>query len=798
MPNPSHSETIRNFAVRNRVALWLGQALVLVAIGFAAAWMLKPATSDSGAGADGHAQHAEATKIWTCAMHPQIRRDRPGDCPICGMDLVPVTPSAGGMRTITISPAARKLMRIETTPVERRYVNADVRMVGKIEYDETRLSHITAWVSGRLDRLFVNYPGIQVEKGHHLVYIFSEQLYAAQEELIQAIKHQRNRPPATTTLIEPIDLAESAREKLRLLGLTAEQIEEIVQRGTPTDHITIYSPIAGIVIEKLREEGDRVRTGDRIYTVADLTQVWVKLDAYESDLQWLRYGQEVEFTTEAYPGETFKGQIAFIDPVLNKDTRTVKVRVNVRNDALRLKPEMFVRAVVHSRVAAGGRVLDASLAGKWISPMHPEIVRDEPGTCDVCGMPLVRSESLGYITGTPDADAKPLVIPVSSALVTGTRAIVYVEVPTAEEPTFEGREIVLGPRAGEYYLVRHGLKEGELVVTQGNFKLDSALQISAKPSMMTPEGGGGGGHDHGGTGEKSPGQQDHANHEQAADIPSQFRSQLDQLVLAFSTVDAAIEEADLDEIRAAFDAAGEALSQVDAKLIAGHSAMVWRELSMLLSNDVAEGQDVATIQDADRVVLQLRRHVERVQEQFGMKSREDEPGIVRFDTPPAFQSQLSLVMTVYFALHDSLAQDNAQLALQSASGLRVALADIDTTGLSGEALVFWKRELANLNKIAERIMAAKDVDSLREAFSLLSDELLVVVKAFPSETGPQLYELHCSMAFNRRGASWIQDAKQPRNPYYGAAMLPCADRVTLISPKQLPAAEKQQHDHQHP
>ena len=160
-------------------------------------------------------------------MHPQIRRDGPGKCPICGMELVPVTTSAGGIRTITISPTARKLMRIETTPVERRYVTAEIRMVGKVEYDETKLSYITAWVSGRLDRLYVDFTGIEVKKGDHLVYIYSEELYAAQEELIQALKYQRDRTSSSTKLVQPIDLVASAREKLRLLGLSASQIKDI-------------------------------------------------------------------------------------------------------------------------------------------------------------------------------------------------------------------------------------------------------------------------------------------------------------------------------------------------------------------------------------------------------------------------------------------------------------------------------------------------------------------------------------------------------------------------------------------
>ena len=247
------------------------------------------------------------------------------------------------------------------------------------------------------------------------------------------------------------------------------------------------------------QEGAYVETGTRIYTIADLTEVWVKLDAYESDLPWLRYGQQVEFTTEAYPGEVFTGTIAFIDPVLNAQTRTVKVRVNVPNLSGKLKPDMFVRAVVSAQVATAGRVMDPNLVGKWICRMHPGVVKETAGDCDVCGMPLVRTESLGLRLGCRrrlTSSAAPLVVPVvGRASKTGTRAVVYVERVDAKKPTYEGREIVLGPRAGDFYIVRAGLEEGERVVTQGNFKLDSALQIAAKPSMMSPEGAAGG-HEH--------------------------------------------------------------------------------------------------------------------------------------------------------------------------------------------------------------------------------------------------------------------------------------------------------------
>ena len=228
-------------------------------------------------------------------------------------------------------------------------------------------------------------------------------------------------------------------------------------------------------------------TGTMIYTVADLSKVWVKLDAYESDLVWVRYGQEVEITTEAYPGEIFKDKITFIDPILNEKTRTVKLRVNVDNTDGKLKPQMFVKAIVSSMVAAGGKVMAPEMAGKWICPMHPDVVKETSGSCDICGMDLVTTESLGYVKAdTPQQAA--LVIPVSAALITGKRAVVYVQLPKTEKPTYEGREVMLGPRAGDYYIVESGLTEGELVVTKGNFKIDSALQIQAKPSMMNPQG----------------------------------------------------------------------------------------------------------------------------------------------------------------------------------------------------------------------------------------------------------------------------------------------------------------------
>ncbi|MCA9772715.1 MAG: efflux RND transporter periplasmic adaptor subunit [Myxococcales bacterium] len=446
----------------------------------------------------GHGAVEREPDVWTCVMHPQIRLPKPGKCPICGMELVPVRPSSdvggGGdatnVRRIALSPEAIALASIETAPVRRAFVSKEVRMVGKVDFDETRVKTISAWVNGRIDRLYVDYTGIDVKEGDHLVSLYSPELLTAQEELIQALRASRElRGSGLSVLRDSADRTiAAARDKLRLLGLASTQIQAVERRGETTDHVTIYAPIGGTVIQKSAVEGMYVKTGMPIYAIADLSKVWVRLDAYESDMAWVRYGQDVAFETEAYPGETFHGTIAFINPVLNPTTRTVNVRVNVPNTDGRLKPEMFVRAVVRAGVASGGRVMDPRLSGKWIGPMHPEIVRDKPGKCPICGMDLVRAETLGYVPGTPE-DA-PLVIPSTAPLVTGERAVVYVRVPGAEAPTFEGREIVLGPRAAGAYVVRAGLAEGEEVVAKGAFYIDSALQIQAKPSMMSPEGGG--------------------------------------------------------------------------------------------------------------------------------------------------------------------------------------------------------------------------------------------------------------------------------------------------------------------
>ncbi len=541
------------------------------------------------------------TTLWTCSMHPQIKLPEPGKCPICFMDLIPLESGGDDLaeREISVSPYAAKLMDIETTEVVRRFAMAEVRMVGKIDFDETKVSYISAWVPGRIDRLFVDYTGIPVKKGEHLAELYSPQLLTAQEELLQAIKTLRNLKDSQSTLLR--ETAEqtvlAVREKLRLWGFTAEQIQAIEQRGTPSDHMTIYSPGSGIVIHKNAQEGLYVQTGTRIYTIADLSTVWVQLDAYESDLGWMRYGSPVEFTTETYPGETFAGIITFIDPIIDPASRTADVRLIVDNADGRLKPGMFVRAVARPQVAAGGRVMNPDLAGKWISPMHPEIVKDGPGSCDVCGMPLVTAESLGYVANTEGL--APLLIPVTAALKTGTRAVVYVEQPGTEKPTYEGREVKLGTRVGDYYIVKSGLEEGDRVVTRGNFKLDAELQIQARPSMMSMP--------------SEDSQSDHAAHSHTVppvapqQAPEEFIRQFAAVLQAYYNLSAALAA---DDPAAAAEVAGNAkeiLEKVDMGLLEGNAHTTWMEHLKNLNaalGSLTRANELAAQREAFRVLSQ--------------------------------------------------------------------------------------------------------------------------------------------------------------------------------------------------
>ncbi len=571
---------------------------------------------------------ATKTQLWTCSMHPQIKLPKPGKCPICGMTLIPLDSSTAdansSMREITVSEYSAELMEIETSPVERKFVFKQVGMVGTVDYDETRVSYITAWVPGRLDKLFVDYTGVKVNKGDHMVSLYSPDLVSAQEELLQAISANKQLAGSNIEVVKQgtSDTIIAAREKLLLLGLKPEQIDKIEKSGKTEDHITIYAPAGGVVVHKNAQEGMYVKTGTKIYTIADLSSVWVNLDAYESDLEWLRYGQKVIFSTEALPGEYFTGRISFIHPTLDTSSRTVKVRVSIKNTEGKLKPGMFVRAIVKSELTVDGRVMTADLAGKYICPMHPDIIKDKPGKCDICGMQLVTPEKLGFAGVDKSTMSRPLVIPATAALLTGTRAIVYIKVPGRKQPTFEGREIVLGPRAGDYYIVRNGLRVGEQVVTDGNFMLDAELQIQAKPSMMTPQGGGGGGMagmDHGDKKKKMSKEKMKTMAADSLKLTDKSKEQLMKVsMIANNVLSAVSAHDDLDKIKNGFEELGDSLLAVWSDLFKGKAIALWQEYKMFLENDAVEGQNIKTQNDAARVAAALREHIDAMNKAFGI------------------------------------------------------------------------------------------------------------------------------------------------------------------------------------
>lgn len=522
------------------------------------------------------------SETWTCSMHPQIQQGEPGDCPICGMDLIPVESDSGsdeGAREMTMSEASRGLADIRTTPVERRYPVARIRMVGRLEFDETREKSLTARFPARIEELFVNFTGIPVKAGEHLAEVYSPELLSAQQELLTAHRSDPESP-----------MARAAREKLRLWDLTPDQIDAIIERGEAQDRFVLRAPIGGVVVEKQVKEGSYIQTGESLFRIVDLSELWLFLDAYESDLPWLRFGQEVSFTVEAFPGETFEGTLSFIEPEVDREKRTVPVRVNVPNPDRRLKPGMFARGVVEARMGEGGNVFAPELAGKWISPMHPEVVKNEPGTCDVCGMDLVPAEELGYVEAEPEG--APLVIPSSSVLRTGRRAVVYVEKADAERPTFEGREVVLGPRAGDSFIVSSGLEEGERVVINGAFKIDSALQIQARPSMMNPEGGGAvPGHDHG-AGDEMPAQE--AGGGDTAEVPEIESPLAPKLIDPYLDLQSALAGDSLSEAREALQAMME---------LTGHEGALPDLLHAMLEADDLEGMRTPHFEDLSNALI---------------------------------------------------------------------------------------------------------------------------------------------------------------------------------------------------
>jgi Cu(I)/Ag(I) efflux system membrane fusion protein len=451
-------------------------------------------------------QPADATAnqggmLYICPMNCVPPVAKAGRCPVCGMDLVAAATDREqdhqeNASFVSISPQKIRTAGIQVAPVERKFVTKEIRLFGKIEYDPVEQYKVTAFAPGVIDKIYVKRAGQQVRKGDPLFDMHSSELFFLEEEFFEALKksgyeiitgvsrghgnmkvgrwhkallHTKkpdkdadmNEEEAEETR-EARQRLERIRSRLRLFGLTNKEINALIVRGRPTGISTVTTPTSGIVLEQNAFKGAYVNTGETIFTVAKPRYMWARLEGYASDFPWIKLRQDAEFQVYSYPGQTFKGKVLYLDPEFDPKTRTFKVGVLYTDTKARLKPNMLVRCGIHARMTADG-------------------------------------------VGLPDkkaAEKAPLVIPDSAPLITGTRALVYVEVP-GKPGTYETREVVLGPRAKDYSVVKHGLKEGEMVVVNGSFKIDSAVQILAKPSMMEPRRGSmtAGHHQHG----QSPG-----------------------------------------------------------------------------------------------------------------------------------------------------------------------------------------------------------------------------------------------------------------------------------------------------
>ncbi|SDS02724.1 efflux RND transporter periplasmic adaptor subunit [Christiangramia echinicola] len=370
--------------------------------------------------------HTESSTMWTCSMHPQIMQKEPGDCPICGMDLIPAENSSEGLSAeeISMTENAMKLANIETSLVgEGRGGDNSMTLSGKIEVNEDQKAVMPAHFNGRIEKLYVNTVGDRVSRGQIVASVYSPELVAAQQELITAAKLKNSQP----------QLYKAVRKKFRNWMISDAMLDEIVETGNVRTAWPVHANVTGTVTEIMVEEGSHIQDAMPILKVSNLNSVWAVFDAYESQISNLEKGQEMEILVNALPNENFSGKISFIDPILNDQSRTVEVRVVLNNSKDKLKPGMFVQAELQGRKG------------------------------------ITTEQSLE--------------IPRSAVMWTGERSLVYVKTQP-DRPVFEMREVTLGNSSGETYQVIEGLSAGEEVVTNGTFTVDAAAQLQGKRSMM--------------------------------------------------------------------------------------------------------------------------------------------------------------------------------------------------------------------------------------------------------------------------------------------------------------------------
>lgn len=411
---------------------------IAVIIGLGAGWLIfgngssdTMVNKDISDMSDQHDHSGEsADQMWTCSMHPQIMQLEAGDCPICGMDLIPAEAGAEGLAAneIKMTENAMALANIQTTVVgnaEARDDDGMISLSGKIAANDENNTVQSSYFKGRIEQLNVNYKGQQVNRGQLLATIYAPDLVAAQQELITAASLKESQPA----------LYKAVRSKLKNWKLSDTQINAIEESGTVRENFPIYATVSGTVSEVMAAQGDYVNQGQPIVKLSNLNSVWAEFDAYENQIAQFNIGQKINITANAYPNKEFEGTISFIDPILNNATRTVTVRATLQNKNDLFKPGMFVT---------------------------------------------------GKVKGATQTLENTLTVPASAVLWTGERSLVYVKT-NPNEPVFEMREVTLGNRSGDNYQVSAGLNNGDEIVTNGTFTVDAAAQLQGKKSMMNQQ-----------------------------------------------------------------------------------------------------------------------------------------------------------------------------------------------------------------------------------------------------------------------------------------------------------------------
>jgi Cu(I)/Ag(I) efflux system membrane fusion protein len=383
---------------------------------------------------------ADTGRIYSCSMHPQVRSNKPGKCPICGMELAPIgslANSGTNQDAIMLSSNVINVINVQTEPVQRRSLTRTLRVAGVIDDDATKHRFVSAYIDGRIDKLSVNYVGAQVVQGEPLATFYSPTLLAAEQEYALLISQRTNR----VLRGENERLLALAEQRLRRMGLSGAQIEELATVSTTNIHTQILAPVSGTVVQRFVYEGQYVKEGDKLFEIADFATMWFQFDAYERDLTWIKPGQRVDVTIASVPGKIYQAPISFIDPNLSEMTRSAKVRVELQN----------------ALVTTNGK------------PRRELLYKT-------------------YGEGSLKAEVPDVLVVSRSAVLSPSRQpVVYVE---KDQGLYEQRSVKLGRAGDDYWEVLEGLKDGDRVVTSGNMLIDAQAQLnqsSIAPASARPE-----------------------------------------------------------------------------------------------------------------------------------------------------------------------------------------------------------------------------------------------------------------------------------------------------------------------